>query len=153
MKKKKLFRRISELDFMHQLVQGAIGKEYVIKHYCYGPIRTKFPDMTIIIASAGQRKCRNLFKEAVAYAREIIADPERKKAWQKKLRRRNSVYYAAIKEFMLREKRKKEKEMERARQLIARALNPLPFIAHMQVENESRIFYQRGISVRLADDS
>ena len=153
MKKKKLFRRIPELDFMHQLVQGAIGTDYVIKHYCYGPIRTKFPDMTKIIASPGQRKCRNIFKEAVAYAKEVIADPVQKKAWQKKLRRRNSVYYAAIKEYMLRDKRKKEKDLERAKHLIARALNPRPFIPPAKDVKENRTFDPKPGKVGLTDDS
>lgn len=93
---------------MYTLITGAIGKEYVIKHYRYGVIRTKYPDMTHIVASLRQRKCRDLFKEAVAYARAIIADPVKKTAWQKKLRKRNSVFNAAIKEFMLREKKVKQ---------------------------------------------
>ena len=63
-----------ELTLLHTLIRGAIGKEYVIKHYRYGVIRTKYPDMTNIIASTRQRKCRDLFKEAVAYAKAVIAD-------------------------------------------------------------------------------
>jgi hypothetical protein len=44
---------------------------------------TKFPDMTRIKASAGQHKCRNLFREAVTYAKTVIADKVKKKEWQK----------------------------------------------------------------------
>jgi hypothetical protein len=93
------------------LVQGAIGKEYVIKHYKWGTIRTKFPDMTRIIASAAQRKCRNVFKEAVVYAKRIVADKKIKDTWQKKLRRRGGVWNEAIKEYMLREKRFRQNEL------------------------------------------
>ncbi|MEP7111244.1 MAG: hypothetical protein ABI760_24825, partial [Ferruginibacter sp.] len=73
-----------KLSFVQRMIQGAIGKEYVIKHYRYGIIKTKFPDMTKIIAFPGQRKCRNLFREAVAYAKSVIADKEKKKEWQKR---------------------------------------------------------------------
>src|SRR5690606_26876315 len=83
---------------------------------------TKFPDMTKIIVSAFQRKCRNKFREAVAYAKSVIADKEKKAAWQKTLRRRNGVYNAAIKEFMLREKRRKEIELIKTNRLLNKAL-------------------------------
>ena len=86
------------------MIRGSIGKQFVIKHYGRRVIMTKFPDMSGIEASPDQRICRNLFKEAVAYAKTVIADPVRKKEWQKKLRRRNGVYNKAIKEFMLRER-------------------------------------------------
>ena len=89
------------LPFSLTFVQGAIGKEYVIKHYRYGAVKTKFPDMTRIIASAGQRKCRNLFKEAVAYAKTVIADPVKKAAWEKKVKIKYRVFNRVIKEYML----------------------------------------------------
>ena len=44
--------------------------------------------MTNIIATAKQKKQRNLFKEAVAYAKAVIADPTRNVAWQNRLKRR-----------------------------------------------------------------
>lgn len=47
--------------------------------------------MTRSIASAKHRKCRNLFKEAVEYAKQVIADPEAKAAWQKNLRKHNGI--------------------------------------------------------------
>ena len=82
------------------MIRGSIGKQFVIKHYKWGIIKTKFPDMSGIVASAGQRQCRNIFKEAVAYAKAVIADPVLKKAWQKRLRRRNGVYNAAVTDYM-----------------------------------------------------
>ena len=71
---------------------------------------TKYPDMTKIKASAKQRTCRNLFREAVVYAQMVIADPVLKAAWQKKLRRSNGVYNEAIKVYMLKEKLAKERD-------------------------------------------
>ncbi len=58
---------------------------------------TKYPAMENIIPSKKQRSQRNVFKEAVAYARSVIADPVRKAAWQKKIKRNNGVYNEAIK--------------------------------------------------------
>jgi hypothetical protein len=91
-------------------IRGAIGKQFVIKHYRRRVVKTKFPDMTRIIASARQRKCRNLFAEAVLYAKAVIANPVQKAEWQKKIKRRNGVYNKAIKAFMLREKCARERE-------------------------------------------
>ena len=86
-------------------IRGGFKGHFVIKHYKGGHIvMTKFPDMSGIIASMQQRRCRNLFAKAVVYAKSVIADPELKAAWQKKIRRRNGVYNKAIKAFMLKEK-------------------------------------------------
>lgn len=85
------------------MMRGGIGKSFVIKHTPWGIIKTKFPDMSRIIASAEQRKCRKIFAEAVKYAQSVIADPVLKAEWQRRIRRRNSVYNKAIKAFMLKE--------------------------------------------------
>src|SRR5450432_3554945 len=71
----------SKLPLELRMVRGAIGKEFVIKHYDYGIIKTKFPDMTKIVATSAQRKCRNLFAEAVKFANSIKRDPQLKKEW------------------------------------------------------------------------
>ncbi|MEO6671091.1 MAG: hypothetical protein ABIN36_16535 [Ferruginibacter sp.] len=114
-----------QLPFSLTLIRGAIGKEFVIKHYKDGAVQTRYPDMSGIVATPRQRKCRNLFKEAVAYAKEVIADAERKTYWQKKLRKRNAVYNAAIKEFMLREKKAKEKKVLETNRLLRMSMKNL----------------------------
>jgi hypothetical protein len=86
-------------------ISGAIGKQIVFKQYKDGQVVTKFPDMSRIIASAHQRKCRSLFKEAVAYAKDINNDPEKKKAYKGKTRKNQTVYNAAISEYMKRVKK------------------------------------------------
>ena len=85
-------------------IRGAIGKEIVFKQYKDGQVISKFPDMSRIIASSGQRTYRNLFKEAVAYAKDINNDPEKKKAYQKKVGKNKIVFNAAISEYMKRVK-------------------------------------------------
>jgi hypothetical protein len=88
------------------MIRGAVGKSFVIKHYKFGTFMTKFPDMTKIVASKKQRARRDLFAEAVAWAKTVIADKTKKEEWQKRLKRTKRVYHAAIKEFMLTENKK-----------------------------------------------
>ena len=85
------------------MIRGAVGKEFVVKHYKGGKIVvTKYPDMSGIVASGKQRERRDLFREAVVYARWIVADEERKKAFRKTLpwKKRRYVYQAAIRLYM-----------------------------------------------------
>ena len=107
-------------------IRGAIGKEFVIKHYRYGVVKTKFPDMTKIIASAGQRKCRNLFKEAVAYAKTVMVDPVKKKEWQKRIKIKYRVFNRIIKEYMLAAKEMKEKRIRIGAEIIRKCFTVFP---------------------------
>ncbi|MEP7109688.1 MAG: hypothetical protein ABI760_16960 [Ferruginibacter sp.] len=84
--------------------------------------------MTKIIASPKQRTCRNLFREAVVYAKSVIADKEMKKEWQKRLRRRNGVYNEAVKAYMLKDKLAKERERLLTNRLIRNAFKDQPAI-------------------------
>src|SRR5450432_4410728 len=118
-------RKKKKLPFRLRMIQGAVGKSYVIKHYKWGIIMTKYPDMTKIKASPKQRFCRCLFREAVAYAQSVIADPVREEAWQKRLRRRKGVYNEAVKAYMLKDKLAKEREAFLTARLLRNAfINP-----------------------------
>ena len=105
-------------------IRGAVGREFVIKHYDYGMVKTKFPDMSRIIASARQRKCRNLFKEAVAYAKTVIADPVKKNEWEKKVKIKYRVFNSVIKEYMLAAKNAKEQRQRIAARIIRKCFDP-----------------------------
>ncbi|MCU7552783.1 hypothetical protein OCK74_26935 [Chitinophagaceae bacterium LB-8] len=95
------------------IIRGSIGKCFVVKHYRANKkkklkkriIVTRYPDMSGIVASEKQRVRRDLFKEAVVYARWIIGDAERKKAFRKSLprKKRKHVYQAAIRLYMSRQ--------------------------------------------------
>ena len=63
---------------------------------------TKMPDMSRVKPSALQLLYKQEFKEAVAYARAINKDPEKKRAYASRLQPGKSVYNACIKEFMMR---------------------------------------------------
>ena len=72
----------------------------MIKEYKDGEVITRFPGMSGIIASPGQRNCPSLFKEAVAFARAINNDPEKKKAYLKKTAKNQTVFNAAISNYI-----------------------------------------------------
>jgi hypothetical protein len=63
----------------------------------------------VITAHPSTRKKRTInqkensspFKYAVAYAKSIINDPEKKAEYAKKLKKNASVYHAVIREFLI----------------------------------------------------
>jgi hypothetical protein len=61
----------------------------------YGPVITKAPDMGNIKPTKLQKKKRNRFKEAVAYAQLIMADPVKNAPLKRKIKKGRSVYHAA----------------------------------------------------------
>jgi molybdenum cofactor biosynthesis enzyme len=79
---------------------GALGKQIVIKNYNGKTVITAYPDMSRVKPSKHQKTRRNIFKEAVAYAQAINNDLSRKVVYKKKLKKGQSVYHAAIAEFM-----------------------------------------------------
>jgi hypothetical protein len=90
------------------MIRGVMGKCFVVKHYRGKNkkgreiVVTRYPDMSGIVASERQRETRNLFKEAVVYAKWIVEGEERKKAFRKTLprRKRKHVYQAAIRMYI-----------------------------------------------------
>ena len=120
MRKKKLHRNIPELPWSLKQIRGAIGKEYVIKHYSYGAIKTKYPDMTRIVASTQQRKCRNLFIEGVEYAKAIMKDPVQKEEWLKKVRKKHRLFNYLVAKGMAIAKAEAAKRQEAGEEIIRR---------------------------------
>ena len=98
---------MKKVPFVLRLLQGAIGKKYVVKHYGYGLVITKFPEMTHIVASTKQKIRRRLFKQAVGFAKRIYIDSKKKEAYWKKLRRPKRFYQALMKVWF-REKEEKD---------------------------------------------
>ena len=139
----------------YRIIQGSIGKEYVIKHYSYGAIRTKYPDMSRVIASDEQKKCRQLFKEAVAYARTAYTDPEIKLAIQKKIRHKNRIFSYLVKEYMLRDELKKERDMALVNRLLYKSLQHCvePVTSVGPEETVQNFFRARFASIPSSDNS
>jgi hypothetical protein len=85
------------IPFHLRLLQGAIGKKFVIKQTKRGPVLSKFPVMNHIKPSDLQLKQRELFKDAVKYAKSIIDDPVRKIYWEKRLSKKHKIFTQLIK--------------------------------------------------------
>ncbi len=81
--------------------RGSLG-ELVIKQYARGIVISQKPDMSRVKKSELQKVEQSKFKQAVAYAQSIIRDPKKKAGYAKKLKKGQSVYHAAIKEFLSR---------------------------------------------------
>ena len=113
-----------KLTLQEMMMRGGIGKSFCIKHYNRGIIKTKFPDMTKIIASGQQRKCRNIFKEAVAYAKTEYTDPVKREKWTKRAIKKHHVINYIIKEYMLAAKEASLKRQEIATIIIRKCFTP-----------------------------
>ena len=86
-------------------LSGELGG-VVFKRYKYGTVVSKKPDMSRVKKTPLQEVKRNTFKEAVAYAQEIIRNRQKKAAYAKKLKKGQTVYHAAIKEYMVKNSKK-----------------------------------------------
>lgn len=78
--------------------------------------------MTRIIASESQRKCRNLFREAVKWANTIMANPEKKREWLKKVRKKHTLFNQLIKYYMLKGKKEQKNRLYLAEKMIRNTL-------------------------------
>lgn len=90
---------MNRLPLTYRIIQGAIGKRFVIKHYKYGVIKTRYPNMQNIVPSESQKKTRRLFRLAVRYAKCIYADPIRKEEKRRMMRRPKRLFQALMKEW------------------------------------------------------
>ena len=80
-------------------LSGKIG-DLIFKNYGDKIVVTRRPDMSRVKPSRKQNNNRNLFKEAVAYAKKINRTPAMKQAYLKKVKKGQSVYHYAIKEYL-----------------------------------------------------
>lgn len=81
-------------------LSGQIGKQLVFKNYDGKTVVTRHPDMRGINPSERQKERRNIFKEAVEYAKSVCRDPGLKEIYAIKVAKGQSVYHFAIKEYM-----------------------------------------------------
>ena len=80
-------------------LQGAIGKELVVKQYADKVVITKYPDMSKVKCSERQKEQREKMKEANAYARSVLVNPELKALYETYLEKGESIYRKAIKDY------------------------------------------------------
>ena len=77
---------------------GSFSRLITFKQYNGRTIVSHYPDMSKVVYTKAQIAERFRFKQAVAYARAVIADPQRKKTYAKKAH--ISAYHAAISEYI-----------------------------------------------------
>jgi uncharacterized membrane protein len=87
-------------------LRGTVGKSIVFKRVNGRDITAAYPDRDHIQYTKKQAVYQNIFKQAAAYASDILHDPEKKRAYEKKIRngerseREKNVYHYAVQEFM-----------------------------------------------------
>lgn len=88
-------------------LSGAIGKQLVFKKYGKKTVVSKYPDMSKVKPSTRQKTQRSLFAKAVSYAKRIRYTPALYDAYKAKLKKGQSVYQEALKEYMQQHKKGK----------------------------------------------
>lgn len=87
--------------------QGTIGKEIVFKQYADKTVVSRYPDMSKVKPSELQKLQRAKMKEANAYASAVRRDPKLKAKYERKLKKGESVFHRAKKDFFERERKGK----------------------------------------------
>lgn len=85
-------------------LNGQLGRQVVFKQYGDKTVVSAYPDMSRVKPSKKQKANRNVFKEAVAYAKNITGTPELKKKYLKKVKAGESVYHYVLKEYLKKNK-------------------------------------------------
>ncbi|RXK60724.1 hypothetical protein ESA94_09685 [Lacibacter luteus] len=91
--------QLEENSIINQ-IRGQIGKQLVFKRYGKKTVVSKYPDMSNVKPSKLQKKKRSRFAEAVMYAQLINNDAVLKEEYRKKVKKGQTVYHYAIKEFL-----------------------------------------------------
>jgi hypothetical protein len=80
--------------------RGKLGKVIVFKSYSYGTVISNYPDMSKVKSSEKQLQQKSRFRNAVRYAKAVLADEKKKAEFKAKVPVGRSVFHAAIKEFL-----------------------------------------------------
>lgn len=90
----------------NQVTKGLSGKfhEFIFKNYSYGTVVSKVPDRSKVKLSKKQKAANTIFKAAVAYAKEVIRDPKKRKPYEVKLKRGKTVYHTALADYLKKHK-------------------------------------------------
>jgi hypothetical protein len=87
-------------------LRGTVGRSLVFKRVNGRDITAAYPNRDHIQYTKKQAVYQNIFKQAAAYASDILHDPEKKSAYEKKIKngdtseREKDVYHYAVQEFM-----------------------------------------------------
>jgi len=90
---------IAKINALFKELRGAIGKEIVIRQVRGKTVITAYPVYSKRKPTPLQKLYRDDFTKAVQYAKGIMSDPVKRKAYEKKAKGRQSVYHYAIAEY------------------------------------------------------
>ncbi len=79
---------------------GQFNQQMVLKTYGDKTFLCKYPDMSNVEFTDIQKAEQSLFADAIAYARSIINEPEKKEAFKATLEPGRRVYNAAISAYL-----------------------------------------------------
>jgi hypothetical protein len=99
---------MKRLGFPYCIIQGRIGKRFLVKHYKKYKIKGKVPNMEGIIPSQRQKRQRRLFRLAVEYAQSIYWSPKKRAEKERIYRRPWRLFQKLMKEWF------KKREAKRA---------------------------------------
>ena len=94
-------------DHLLKDLRGALGKQLVVKQYADKTIVTKYPRIRKVKPTERQQLYRTLFTEAVAHAKRINNDPQQRAIYLEKVKKGQSVYQYALKEYLEKNKLKR----------------------------------------------
>ncbi|MEJ7693254.1 hypothetical protein [Daejeonella sp.] len=83
-----------------QGLSGQISKQVVLKTYGDKTFLSSYPDMSNVTFNESQKAEQSLFARAIAYAKSIIRDPQKKAAFQATIEPGRKVYNAAISAYL-----------------------------------------------------
>jgi altronate dehydratase len=90
---------IANLNALFKELKGALGKQIVIKQYKNKTVVTAYPSTKKRKPTKLQSIYRDDFAKAVKYAQDILRNPAKKKAYEKKVKAGQTVYNYAIAEY------------------------------------------------------
>lgn len=90
----------------NSVTKGLSGKfgDIIFKQYSYGTVVSKVPDRSKVKLSKKQKTANTLFKAAVAYAKDVIRDPKKRKPYEAKLEQGKTVYHTALADYLKKHK-------------------------------------------------
>ena len=90
---------IANINTLFKELKGALGKQIVIKQYKGKTVITSYPVTKKRKPTKLQSIYRDDFAKGVKSAQEILRDPRKKKAYEKKVAPGQTVYNYAIAEY------------------------------------------------------
>ena len=97
--------RKNSINVLTQFYSGKFGTDFVMKVRNGDSLLTKYPDRSGVELSGLQQEQNRLFSDAVAYAKDLISDEERREELKQKLKKNKmhahrAPYHAAIQQYM-----------------------------------------------------